>query len=48
MYMYVHRVNPVPPNGISPRRYDFFADVVPHVDRHNRKWEGPWYPKMGP
>lgn len=39
-----------PPGGRGAGHiwYDFFADVVPHVDRHNRKWEGPWYPKMGP
>ena len=25
-----------------------FADIVLHTDRHNRRWEGPWFPKMGP
>eukprot|EP00962_Isochrysis_galbana_P037298 scaffold12998_cov113-Isochrysis_galbana.AAC.2 len=39
-----------PPGGRGAGHiwYDLFSDVVPHVDRHNRKWEGPWYPKMGP
>jgi len=39
-----------PPNGRGPGHiwYDLFADVVPHTDRHNRRWEGPWVPKMGP
>lgn len=28
-------------------RYDMWWDV-PHVDRHNRKWQGPWSLKTGP
>mmetsp|Transcript_24594 Transcript_24594/g.84113 ORF Transcript_24594/g.84113 Transcript_24594/m.84113 type:complete len:693 (+) Transcript_24594:292-2370(+) len=28
--------------------YDMLHDVVPHVDRHNRAWDGPWKPKTGP
>ena len=28
--------------------YDFLADVVPHTDRHDRKWTTAWKPIMGP
>ena len=39
-----------PPGGRGPGHiwYDFLWDVVPHRDRHNRKWDGKWEPKMGP
>ena len=39
-----------PPGGRGAGHiwYDLFADVVPHTDRHNRKWDRPWVPKMGP
>ena len=39
-----------PPGGRGPGHiwYDFLWDVVPHRDRHNRKWDGQWTPKMGP
>jgi len=39
-----------PPGGRGAGHiwYDLFADIVPHTDRHNRRWEGPWFPKMGP
>lgn len=28
--------------------YDMLWDVIPHTDRHNRHWSGPWEPKTGP
>ncbi|UPR03426.1 arabinosyltransferase [Chloropicon primus] len=28
--------------------YDMLWDVVPHVDKHNRKWDAPWEMKLGP
>ncbi len=39
-----------PPGGRGPGHiwYDFLNDIVPHVDRHNRKWDAPWSPTMGP
>ena len=39
-----------PPGGRGPGHiwYDFLWDIVPHKDRHNRKWDGEWVPKMGP
>ena len=39
-----------PPGGRGAGHiwYDWLWDVVPHVDRHNRKWTKPWTPIMGP
>lgn len=39
-----------PPGGRGPGHvwYDFFWDVVPRTDRHNRRWTGPWTQIMGP
>jgi len=39
-----------PPGGRGAGHiwYDWLWDVVPHTDRHNRKWTTPWTPKMGP
>lgn len=39
-----------PPGGRGAGHiwYDFFWDVIPHRDRHNRKWDGSWTAKMGP
>ena len=39
-----------PPGGRGAGHiwYDWLWDVVPHVDRHNRKWAKPWRPIMGP
>lgn len=28
--------------------YDLQWDVVPHVDKHNRRWDGEWEMKLGP
>ncbi len=28
--------------------YDMMWDVVPHTDRHNRKWDEPWTMRLGP
>ena len=28
--------------------YDMLWDVVPHVDKHGRKWENEWEMKLGP
>jgi len=40
----------MPPGGRGPGHiwYDFLADVVPHTDRHGRKWTTAWKPIMGP
>ena len=40
----------MPPGGRGPGHiwYDFLHDLVPHLDRHNRKWTTPWKPIMGP
>jgi hypothetical protein len=40
----------MPPGGRGPGHiwYDFLADVVPHTDRHDRKWTTAWKPIMGP
>ena len=40
----------MPPGGRGPGHiwYDFLADVIPHADRHNRKWTTAWKPIMGP
>jgi len=40
----------MPPGGRGPGHiwYDFLWDVVPHLDRHNRKWTEAWKPIMGP
>jgi len=40
----------MPPGGRGPGHiwYDFLSDLVPLVDRHNRKWTTPWKPIMGP
>jgi len=39
-----------PPGGKGPGHiwYDFFWDVLPHKDRHNRQFKEPWKPIMGP
>lgn len=39
-----------PPGGRGPGHiwYDFFHDVIPHNDRHNRPWDKAWEPRMGP
>ena len=39
-----------PPGGRGAGHiwYDFFWDVKPHRDRHNRLWDGEWKVKMGP
>jgi len=39
-----------PPGGRGAGHtwYDFFADVIPHRDRHNRLWDKKWTPLMGP
>lgn len=28
--------------------YDMLFDVIPHTDRFDRKFEGPWEMRMGP
>ena len=40
----------MPPGGRGPGHiwYDFLADVIPHFDRHDRKWTTEWKPIMGP
>jgi len=39
-----------PPGGRGAGHvwYDFFADVIPHRDRHNRLFDKPWTVQMGP
>lgn len=37
-----------PPHSPGHVWYDPFADVVPHVDRHGRAFEGAWVPLLGP
>jgi len=39
-----------PPGGRGAGHiwYDWLWDVIPHMDRHHRKWTTPWKPIMGP
>ena len=39
------RGQPFPPGQTW---YDLQWDVVPHTDRFNRRWDGPWTIKLGP
>lgn len=39
---------PLKKNGPGHVWYDFFADVVPHTDRHRKRWDKAWEPIPGP
>ena len=39
------RGQPFPPGQTW---YDLQWDIIPHTDRFNRRWDGPWTVKLGP
>tara|TARA_B100000524_G_scaffold283975_1_gene159607 strand:+ start:61 stop:306 length:246 start_codon:yes stop_codon:yes gene_type:complete len=39
---------PVPPAKAGHVHYDMFWDLVPHEDKHRRRWDTPWKVTFGP